>query len=485
MTATLPVHHLGIGEIIVSPEPIVISTVLGSCVSVCLFSPGARMGGMIHFANATGPAGDYRYGDSAVPALVEALERLTGKTGFQAKLVGGAHEIGGARSQYEIGRANVQLARDLLAKQGIPIIGEDVGGDAGRKVLFETATGRVRVARVGAPNRRRVLIVDDSRTIQTLLRRILGEDPELEVVGVAGDANEAAALLPRLKPDVLTLDVHMPGLTGVQWLEKLLPVNPLPVVMITSMQLQEGNEVFRALELGAIDYVQKPSMGELSEAGRRIREVVKAASRARVVTLGARTAAPVAGRWDANRILAIGASTGGTEAIRAVLTALPAEIPPTVIVQHIPPVFSRAYAERIDKLCPFDVKEAEDGDELRRSRVLIAPGGKQMKVERMGTKSIVRITDDAPVNRHKPSVNYLFRSLEPFARDVTGVILTGMGDDGAEGLLRLRRAGSFTIGQDERSCVVYGMPKAAAELGALDLVESLEDIPRTLTRKAA
>lgn len=519
--AVSPTHYLNIGEIIISPEPIVISTVLGSCVSVCLHAPISKMGGMNHYAHPKlqsnyGQDEDYRYGDVAIRALVDAMEEATGepRATFTAKVVGGATEIAAENSGLGMGKENVQQAFTTLRALGIKVIGEDVGGTQGRKALFHTATQRLQVAKIvpsteeikppilgvrptlvktdapvprpastptSAPmptRRRRVMIVDDSKTIRDLLKRILSEDPELEVCAMAASAEEATEMLLQSRPDVVTLDVNMPGQSGVEWLEATLPRHAIPAVMISSLQLREGNEVFRALELGAVDYIQKPTLAELPIVSPVIREKVKAASSAKVFQR--RKSAIVrekAGDVDFRTILAIGASTGGTEALKDLMCGMPDEIPPTVIVQHIPPVFSKAFADRLNQLCPFEVKEAEDGDELRPSRVLIAPGGRQMKLQATRTGYCVRITDDPPMNRHKPSVDYLFHSVaELIGKNCVGVILTGMGADGAKGLLKLRQLGARTLAQDEASSVVYGMPKAAFEMGAVEKVAPLDEM---------
>lgn len=499
--------HLSIGELIVSSEPAVISTVLGSCVSVCLFSRAHGIGGMIHYALPNAPSAvmheeSFRYGDLAIPSLIEELVRLTGEdpSHFEAKLAGGAAEINGQVLNIQAGPVNIKIAKEILAHYRIRIIGESVGGSLGRKVLFHTGSGRLQVADMNktgvslhpqATRPRKVLIVDDSKTIRDLIQRILQEDPDLQIIGQAQDVFEAEKILQRERPDVITLDIHMPKMTGVEWLEKIMPLRALPVVMISSLQMQEGNEVFRALELGAIDYIQKPTLSELKTAGPIIREKVKAASYAKVIQHKQKVAHKAfSGEIDMRMVLAIGASTGGTEALKSVISAFPERIPPTVIVQHIPPVFSKAFADRLNDLCPFEVKEAEDGDELKPSRVLIAPGGRQMQLVRKTTGLFVRITDDAPVNRHKPSVDYLFRSVASLVGNrAVGVILTGMGADGAKGLLEMKNKGAHTIGQDEESCVVYGMPKVAFDIGAVLQVASLSKIPnailRSLERKKA
>lgn len=508
MTPQKPLYHLHIGELLVCPQEAVISTVLGSCVSVCLFSKKHAIGGMIHYAHpkplsSFGQKEDFRYGTLAIPALIQELCAAVGgrPQDLAAKIAGGASETDGVRKNFDVGLENIRIAQDLLAKHQIPLLGKSVGGASGRKVLFHVPSGRLQVAllsgtaataeapKAASPQApvprtssrpRKVLIVDDSRTIRELLQRILKEDPELHIIGMASDAREADAMVRAHRPDVITLDIHMPHMTGVEWLERLLPEHPIPVVMISSLQLQEGNEVFRALELGAVDYIQKPTLAELPTVGPLIREKVKEAASAKVLR---RPSSPqksrrgFAGELDLRKVLAIGASTGGTEALKEVLQALPEKIPPTVIVQHIPPVFSKAFAERLNSLCPFEVKEAEDGDELKPSRVLIAPGGRQMKVQKSPQGLCVRITDDAPMSRHKPSVDYLFHSIADLVgKNSVGVILTGMGSDGAQGLLAMKKQGARTIAQDEDSCVVYGMPRVAYELGAAESVCPLPQI---------
>ena len=493
----MKVINLKIGEIVVTDEPVIISTVLGSCISVCISSTTDSTAGMIHYALPKAPTAcadvnKFRYGDLAIPTLINYLIKTTGNNSsqFVAKIVGGANQIG---------HENYLLAKETLKSFDIKIIGEDVGGSVGRKVLFHVESGRLQVSSFEqhprtdtkstdvkkTSGRRKVLVVDDSKTMRDLLKRILKDDPELEVIGTASSAAEANEMVATNRPDVITLDINMPGISGVEWLVKLLPINPIPVVMITSLQLQEGNDVFRALELGAIDYIQKPTFTEMKESSLLIREKVKSASFAKVFSAKkitdfqpATSSVPFTNR---NILIAIGASTGGTQALKEVLLRLPSQIPPIVIVQHIPPVFSKAFADRLNELCRFEVKEANDGDEILPDRVLIAPGGKQMRLEKNKSRIIARITDDEPVNRHRPSVDYLFNSIPDIYGDhCIGVILTGMGSDGARGLLKLKENGARTIGQDEESSIVYGMPKAALEMRAVEKVAPLSEISSTI-----
>jgi len=354
-------------------------------------------------------------------------------------------------------------------------------GGGGRSI---NSSGQTRVAKV--------LIVDDSPTIRQMLKSIVSQSKELEVVGEAERPSQVKALIQKLKPDVMTLDINMPEMTGVQLLRELFVESYVPTVMISSISLSEGHDVLDALELGAVDYIQKPSHAEITQLTPVILEKLSAAAkskRSRVSARGARrarqaaaqiAAAPAAAKSQ-KTLIAIGASTGGTEAIRHLLELLPNQIPPIVVVQHIPPVFSEAFAKRLNDLFEFEVREAADGDEVRPNRVLIAPGGRHMRLERSGARLIVRLNDDPPVNRFKPSVDVLFQSVAKLlGREALGVLLTGMGSDGARGLLEMRRAGSQTFAQDEESCVVFGMPRAAIELGAAAHVKSIDGIAQSL-----
>jgi two-component system chemotaxis response regulator CheB len=485
--------RLKIGEVVTSAQPSIIDTViLAPSVGVCIFSAEKLVGGMVQFDQSS--SGKIN-GETLITALVQNLQKLTGQAAntFSAKLIGGAK----SKKLPQSGEQSIKTARKTLAELKIKIIGEDIGGSSDRHALFHTSGGRLQVAALensshsqtesNEERKRKVLIVDDSKTIRDLLVRILSEDSQLEIIGTAVNPIEAQELLKTLKPDVITLDIHMPEMTGVEWLEKLLPKMSIPVVMITSLQLQDGGEVFKALELGAVDYIQKPVLNEIKEMAPVIREKVKSASFAKVKGRRPPSVAvseiPL-GTMDQNILIAIGASTGGTEALKDVLIKLPKDIPPIVIVQHIPAVFSKAFADRLNTLCPFEVLEAKDGDEVRAGRVLIAAGGTQMAIEKSRNGYVVRVTDDEPMNRHKPSVDFLFNSVAKIAGAKSlGVILTGMGADGAQGLLKMKQAGARTLGQDEESCVVYGMPRAAFLLGAVEEVHALDEMPMAIAKK--
>lgn len=358
------------------------------------------------------------------------------------------------------------------------------------QIYFYPADGRLRVEKDQTKpmklKRTKVLIVDDSKTIRDLLEQILSHDASFEVVGSTGHPLEVVGLVEKLRPDVITMDIHMPDLNGTELVKKVMESRPTPTVMITSVSIEDGSSVFTALENGAVDYIQKPSFKEIDAMIPVIIEKIKCAA---VANISKEKKSPPKTRTvtvtslDTKTLVAIGSSTGGTEALRAVLTALPKEIPPIVIVQHIPPVFSEAFANRLNSLCPFEVKEAADGDLVEPGRVLIAPGGKQMEIKAQGEKLRIVIHDGLKVNRHKPSVDVLFDSVaEHFNGRTAGIILTGMGNDGAKGLLKMKNAGAYTIAQSEKTCVVFGMPREAILAGAAVDVVDLERIPDALTK---
>lgn len=338
-----------------------------------------------------------------------------------------------------------------------------------------------------APKKCRVLVVDDSKTICELLSRIVSEDPTLEVVGTVTEPERVEQAIRTLQPHLVTLDIHMGEMSGVDVVRRIFPIFRLPIVMISSLSASDGNYVFDALLAGAVDYIQKPSMRELPVLGPQICEKLRLAVLARASAHGSgnqvarqiRLQEPV----DKGSLIAIGSSTGGVEALREVLTAMPEGIPPVVIVQHIPPVFSRSFAERMNTLCAFTVKEAEDGELLEPNKVIIAPGAQQMAIRRSGEALRVEILDAPPVNRHKPSVDFMFDSIAALKRSkVAAAVLTGMGADGAQGLLKLRQTGARTLAQDEASSVVYGMPREAARLGGAEEIVALHQVAETLLK---
>lgn len=325
----------------------------------------------------------------------------------------------------------------------------------------------------------RVLIVDDSALVRQLLTEILGSDPGIDVVGVAADPFIAREKIKALRPDVVTLDVEMPRMDGLTFLENLMRLHPLPVVMVSSLTERGAEVTLNALALGAVDFVAKPKIDVargLQDYSRELVEKVKAAAKARVVPLSpARRDTEVIARPRAmkfrttDRLIAIGASAGGTEAIRVVLDQMPPDSPAVVIAQHIPAEFSRTFAARLNKTSPMSVSEAEDGVHVLPGHAYVAPGGRHFIVVRDGARWVCRLTDTEPVNRHRPSVDVLFRSVAQSAgSNAIAAILTGMGDDGARGLLELKNAGVPTVIQDEATSVVWGMPGSAFKLGAAD-----------------
>lgn len=341
----------------------------------------------------------------------------------------------------------------------------------------------------------RVLVVDDSALVRKLMTSMLESDPGIEVVGVAADPFIARDKIKQLNPDVLTLDVEMPRMDGLTFLENLMRLRPMPVVMVSSLTEQGADVTLRALEIGAVDFFTKPSSdlaNTLADATSIICEKVKCAAKSRPRTFAQEAKFAVAPRLSADavlprsqatgtrgstRIIAIGASTGGTEAIRALLERMPPDAPPIVITQHIPAAFSGPFAERVNKCSAMRVCEAKDKQPIQHGHAYIAPGGQHLLVMWDGAKHVCRLHDGPPVNRHKPSVDVLFRSVAAsVGHAAIGALLTGMGDDGARGLLELKQCGAPTIVQDEETSVVWGMPGAAYKLGAADEKLPLQDI---------
>lgn len=339
----------------------------------------------------------------------------------------------------------------------------------------------------------KVLCVDDSALIRNLLREIIDTQPDMKVVAVAPDPLVARDLIKQHNPDVLTLDVEMPRMDGLDFLERLMRLRPMPVLMVSSLT-QAGSEVtLRALELGAVDFIAKPSLGirdGMLDYAEEIVSRIRAAARSRPrqrPPINTPVTALRAPMISSEKLIIIGASTGGTEAIRQVLEPLPANSPAILITQHMPGGFTRSFAERLNRLCRIGVKEAENGERVLPGHAYIAPGDHHLELARSGANYIIRLHDGAPVNRHRPSVDVLFNSAARCAgRNAVGALLTGMGKDGAAGLLEMRQAGSSTLAQDEQSCVVFGMPREAIALNAATEVTALSEIaPRLMSLVAA
>ena len=338
----------------------------------------------------------------------------------------------------------------------------------------------------------RVLVVDDSAVVRDIFTRELSRDPGIDVVGTAPDPFVARDKIVRLKPDVITLDIEMPRMDGITFLRKLMRFHPLPVIIVSSLTPKGGELALESLDAGAVEVMNKPgrayTVGDMSI---ELIDKIKAAARVKVQkqeisTIQTKAQTPLqALTKTTNKVLAIGASTGGTNAIQKVLTAMPVNTPGIVIVQHMPEHFTRSFAERLNEICVIQVKEAENGDTVIPGKALIAPGNYHMLLNRSGARYYVQVKSGPLVSRHRPSVDVLFKSVANYAgNNAIGVILTGMGDDGSKGLLEMKNTGADTIAQDEASCVVFGMPKEAIGLNAVDHIEPLDRIPQKILELA-
>lgn len=353
----------------------------------------------------------------------------------------------------------------------------------------------------------KVLIIDDSAVVRETLSRVISTDPELKVIGTAGDPLIAIKKMEAEMPDVITLDIEMPRMDGLTFLKQIMEKHPVPVIICSSMVDQGSSNIIKAMEYGAADILQKPKMGTkqfIEESKILICDAIKGAA------LSFRRRKPLAGSVhptltatpkltaDAilpksngtdfiettEKVVVVGASTGGTEALRAFLEALPVNSPGMVIVQHMPEHFTKSFAERLDSLCKVHVAEAKDNDSVIRGTVLIAPGNKHTLLKRSGARYYVEVKDGPLVSRHRPSVDVLFRSASRYAgKNALGIIMTGMGDDGAKGMLEMHQAGSYNIAQDEESCVVFGMPAEAIKAGAVDCILPLDRIADEIIRR--
>lgn len=338
----------------------------------------------------------------------------------------------------------------------------------------------------------KVLIIDDSAMIRKVFEQELSKDPEIEVVGTAPDPIVGRDKIVYLKPDVITLDIEMPRMDGLTFLGKLMQHYPIPVVVVSSLAKKGGDVALKAMELGAVEVLSKPgsaySVGDMSE---QLIEKVKAAANVKVfkkldtsnILSKEQNSAMVASMAvkTTNKIIAIGASTGGTEALREVISRLPANAPPVVVVQHMPQNFTKAFADRLNSICQVQVKEAVDGEYLATGKVLIAPGNQHMEIRRSGINYYVTLFDGPMMFHQRPAVEILFNSVAKYAgQNAVGAILTGMGKDGAQGLLNMRQAGANTVAQDEKTSIVFGMPKEAIDIGAAQVVKPLQSIAQTL-----
>ncbi|WP_420997224.1 protein-glutamate methylesterase/protein-glutamine glutaminase [Cupriavidus sp. 30B13] len=344
----------------------------------------------------------------------------------------------------------------------------------------------------------KVLCVDDSALIRSLMTEIINSQPDMEVVGTAPDPLVARDLIKRLNPDVLTLDVEMPRMDGLDFLERLMRLRPMPVLMVSSLT-ERGSEItMRALELGAVDFVTKPKLGirdGLIEYTDTIADKIRAAARARLRTASAAPAGDAAAPaapilrsplLSTEKLIIVGASTGGTEAIKEFLMPMPPDCPAVMIVQHMPAGFTRSFAQRLDGLCRITVKEAEHGERVLPGYAYIAPGDSHMRLARSGANYVAHLSQEPAVNRHRPSVEVLFDSAAQHAgKNAIGVMLTGMGRDGAQGMLRMREAGAYNLAQDENTCIVFGMPKEAIAAGGVHEVVPLHAMSQRVMARLA
>ncbi len=352
------------------------------------------------------------------------------------------------------------------------------------EILFSPSAKRVRILTESIQKQKaQVLIIDDSKTIRELLKKLISESSEFEVCGMAETPSKALEIIQASTPDLITLDLHLPEMNGVELLKKIHRTRKIPTLIVSALSMQESTLVLDALEAGAIDYFQKPTFDQLHSLHEVFFEKLCSArdSKSRTQRSASftrqRISANLASGTSSKSYIAIGSSTGGTEALRELFATFPEHIPPTFVVQHIPPVFSKALADRLNSLCPFTVEEAKDGTWAEQDHVYIAPGGQQMEVVAIAGRLQIRVTDAPPMNRHKPSVDHLFHTLTKIkGYQVSATILTGMGADGAKGLKALRDLGAHTIAQDEASCVVFGMPKEAIKAGGAIEILPLSEI---------
>ena len=346
----------------------------------------------------------------------------------------------------------------------------------------------------------KVLIVDDSALIRSVLTEIINKQPDMQVVGTAPDPLVAREKIKALNPDVLTLDVEMPKMDGLVFLERLMRLRPMPVVMVSSLTEKSSSITLHALELGAFDFVTKPKLdirNGLAEYAEELADKIRGAAKARIVkpfststghtTVHPKNSADVVLAAEhrtfstTEKVIVVGASTGGTEALKALLVDLPADSPGILITQHMPEAFTKTFAKRLDGLCKIAVKEAEHGERILPGHGYLAPGNRHLLLKRSGANYMTELSDGPPVNRHRPSVDVLFRSAANCAgKNSIAIIMTGMGDDGAAGMLEMHQAGACTLAQDEQSCVVFGMPKEAIALGGVDEIVPLQELPRRL-----
>ncbi|MCJ8339637.1 MAG: response regulator [Pseudomonadales bacterium] len=487
-------------------QPALFSTVVGVCVTVCLWDAVTKRGGMCHYSlpvanadsNTAQVANDY--GSEAIVALLRKFNQCGSQLGnLQARVLGGGDlQYGEFTANQHIGRRNIAIALRTLEEFGIAVLGQSVGGAIGRQVEFNAGSGEVSfkaihcddfseslLQQVPATNRPadqlqiKVLVIDPSTSMRNLLQSKIEKDPDFTVIAQASNIKIARQVIESQAPDVITLDLDTRDPQWLELIESYIQSYQTPMLIITSLQQQDSEDIFKALDLGVFNYIDKSSLvevhGKLKAAHQSKRYLQQALLLSQELAVEQKS-------FDANHhdsaLVLLGASTGGVDALEVVLKQLPASTPPICIVQHIPKDYSGSLAQRLNEVCAVTVCEAVDGTEVLKDHVYIAQGGRHLKVAQLGPQKLVlRLTDEEPNNGFKPSVDTLFHS----ARKVKGwnmvaVVLTGMGRDGAQGLLELKRQGVFTIVQNEASSVVYGMAKVATEMGAVCRATSITGI---------
>ncbi len=512
------IYNIQSGEMKVA-ESGMMTLVLGSCVSVIIYDQVLKFGGANHYllparseAGQNNDLTSLHFGDEAIILLLKEFKsRGSQPQDLIIKVVGGAGDIG---------EANFTIAKKTLEKIKLHIVSQSIGGKLGRKVQFYPATGEIKVkfleaqegeeplkisiskirkteaVNVSLPKESvvakkiRVLIVDDSKPIRMLLNKIFTTDPRFEVVGEANHPLEAEEMRKKIQPDIMTLDIQMPHQDGVSYLGSMQKPLAFPVIIITDFGMAQGGPVVEAMELGAFHYFQKPSLQDIGELSEKLRETAVLAVESYKKKRGpakTKSTSVVPSELKRPSLILIGSSTGGTEIVKEILIHLPVDTPPVLVVQHMPEYFTKAFAERLNELSQINVKEAAHSDVIEPGNAYIAPGGKQMSAIMRGAALTIKISDDPPLNRFKPSVDFLYNSvlLLDHAPKALAIVLTGMGNDGAKGMLELKNRGAYTIGQSEESCMVYGMPRAANELGATRLMASTEEIVELLERSLA
>lgn len=489
------------GEVYLSVEGGIVTTILGSCVSVCIFDRKLCYGVINHvvlphseISSQAKRLHQMQFADTATIELLKFMKNNgSNHKDLDVKILGGASNITlfNESNESNIGSKNIQAVQEILSKYKLNISAKVIGGNLGMKLAFNTKNGEIKYKTLKKKNhdsekRVKVLIIDDSKPIRSLLRKIVEKDSKLQVIGEAEHPFEAMSICEKITPDVITLDLNMPKMDGVTYLKKYMSEKPIPTIIITDYSLKNSGPVFESLESGAIDYIKKPAMKNLEVEGIKIRSKIKMAAQANLRSFSNNSVASITQpkvnySHISGDLILLGASTGGTIALTKLLLSFPAHIPPTLVVQHIPPVFSKAFADRLNAQLPFNVKEATNGDLLENDFVYVAPGGIHMQVKEREGKRYICLVDSEPVNQFKPSVDILFQSACKLTDSrITSALLTGMGSDGASGLLQLKNSGAFTIAQDESSSVVFGMPRAAIDLGAVCKVSELSDIGRQI-----